>query len=337
MLQLRNPTGLAGLLFASPDVNGVDTLYTIVKGTFDLRRSLALADEQVPVIPAAKHYDDPATTSIRVPGDVTLEKLATDVLVIGTAYAPDGKRTWQMDVSVRVGPVSKTLRVSADRRWDRSASGYTAAWVAPFERMPLTWERAFGGTQKTATGSVAELRNPVGVGFHVPEGDGTPLGTPLPNVEDPRVPLTSTEDRPPPAGCAPIAAHWEPRRSYAGTYDEAWQQRRAPYLPTDFDARFLQLAPPGLVTPGYLHGGEPVELRGLTASGTLSFTLPRARISTTYVFDSVRETRTANLDTVLIEPDAGRLVLVWRSGLTCDKKLLKVREVVIGAEAGAIL
>ena len=52
----------------------------------------------------------------------------------------------------------------------------------------------------------------------------------------------SSKDRPAPACLAPIAEAWEPRRSFAGTYDAAWQQGRAPYLPTDLDPRFLASA-----------------------------------------------------------------------------------------------
>jgi hypothetical protein len=40
-------------------------------------------------------------------------------------------------------------------------------------------------------------------------------------------------------------------------------------------------------------------------------------------------TRPAALDTVLIEPDAARVSLVWRAALECDKKVLQTREVVV--------
>ena len=63
--------------------------------------------------------------------------------------------------------------------------------------------------------------------------------------------------------------------------------------------------------------------------------LPNPRIHVAFVLDSGRETRWANLDTVLLEPDARRLVLVWRTMLACDKKLLRVREIVADAYAAA--
>jgi hypothetical protein len=190
--------------------------------------------------------------------------------------------------------------------------------------MPLVWERAFGGSDVTREGFLAHPRNPVGLGYRT-EGSQRPLdGLALPNLEDPDAPVRSWKEHPPPACLASIAPHWEPRRSFAGTYDDAWQQQRAPFLPADFDSRFLQLAPPGLVARGHLRGGEPVEVRGATPSGVLRFTLPEARIQVTYVVDRTSQVHQAVLDTVLIEPDRGRLILVWRAALPCDKRVLRV-------------
>ena len=187
------------------------------------------------------------------------------------------------------------------------------------------------GRSAVATASrraqLAEARNPVGLGYRISDSERPLDGLALPNLEDPTAPIRAWKDRPPPACLAPIAPHWEPRRSFAGTYDQLWQQGRAPFLPADFDSRFLQLALPELVAQGYLRGGEPVEVRGATPSGTLRFELPKARVQVTYLLDRAPEVRPAELDTVLIEPDLGRIILVWRSLLTCDKRALRVREV----------
>ena len=335
MLQLQNPTPFKAMMTLLPDADGVDTLFTVVKGTFSIGDRVGLADEQVPVAPADEHYGDPGASSVRVPSDVSLLKSATDVVVLGSAWAPNGRPTWQMDVSVTVGPVTKSLRVSGDRVWDAGPAGAAMKYVAPFERMPLVWERAFGGADMSDKGPRAEPRNPVGAGFRAPDGVKPLAGLPLPNIEDPGAPLSSWKERPQPACFAPVAPHWQPRASYAGTYDEAWQKRRAPYLPTDFDPRFLQIAPPGLTTPRHLQGGEPVDLRGLTPSGSLQFVLPALRVQATYRLDSGSQPRPAALDTIILEPDAARLIMVWRSALPCDKKALKVKEVEIDIQQAA--
>jgi hypothetical protein len=326
VLQIKNATPFKAMLMLLPDATGVDTLFTVVKATFRIGETFGLADEQVPVTMADKYYGEPGTSSIRVPSDVCLEKPGTDVLLVGSAWSPDAKPAWQMDVSVAVGSVAKTVRVSGDRVWDSHAGGATVSWVAPFTRVPLAWERAYGGTDETEKGPVADRRNPVGTGFRAPKSSRPLVGLPVPNIEDPSAPISSPSQSPPPAGFAPVAPHWLPRASYAGTYDDVWTKTRAPYLPHDFDSRFFHVAPVGLAAPR-LHGGEPVDLRGVTPNGRLQFVLPTIRVRADYRFDRGVETRFADLETVILEPDDSRLVMVWRASLACDKKGLKVREV----------
>jgi hypothetical protein len=332
MLQLRNDTPFQGALMLLPNADGVDTVYAVVKGTFVLVATpdgvrLSLSDAPLAVQVAPEYYGAPGTSSIRRPSDVSLEKAGTDVLVIGQAWAPAGRPTAVLDVSVMVGPVWNQARVYGDRVWERGGVGYMPTPPAPFLAVPLVWERAYGGRDRTAGGIAEESRNPVGTGFRTGEGLEPVEGLSLPNIEDPGAPLTSWSQRPAPVGFGPLDAYWEPRRSFAGTYDERWQSERAPYLPEDFDARFLQVAPPSLIVPGHLRGDEPVALRGLTADGVLQFHLPAVAPSVTYRLDDGRVERPALLDTVILEPDAGRVVLVWRAALVCDKKALRVREV----------
>ncbi len=158
-------------------------------------------------------------------------------------------------------------------------------------------------------------------------GDAPPSELWLPNLEDPSELISSWKQNPPPACFAPVAAHWEPRRSFAGTYDERWEQERAPYLPTDFDPQFFQLASPDLVATEQLRGGEVVEVRNAHPDGDLRFVLPRVDLSVTYATDFQPQDQPIVLDTVLIEPDLERLQLVWRTVLPCDKKALRVEEV----------
>jgi len=335
MLQVRNGTPFKTGIMMLPDARGVDTLFAVVKGTFALGDRLALADVQVPVVPADQHHDDPAMSSVRVPSDVCLGKPATDVLLLGSAWAPRGTPTAQMDVSLRVGPVAKTVRVFGDRVWEVDAAGARIAPVAPFVRVPLVWERAYGGTSLTEKGPASYARNPVGVGFGAAVGGRPSSGSPLPNIEDPAALIGSWKDAPGPAGFAPLAAHWQPRCSYAGTYDERWQTQRSPYLPDDFDPRFFQLAAPGLIAGSYLQGGEPVEILGASERGAERFVLPALRVMVNYRLGDAAHDRAAVLDTVILEPDVRRVVMVWRASWPCDKKALRVKEVGVAVQQAA--
>jgi hypothetical protein len=331
MLQLANHTRHAATMFAAPDPHGIDSLYAIVKGTFALDRLdasgvPAVADEQVPPVLADEHYGEPGVSSIRVPSDVSLIKPGTDVLMVGTAYAAGGRAVQWMDVSLTAGPLHSIVRVFGNRTW-RAGAATSATAPEPFVQMPLVWERAFGGVD-TAKGELrGEARNPVGTGFRAPDGEKPLDGMALPNLEDPHDPITSWKHTPAPAAFAPIAAHWQPRLSHAGTYDDAWQGSLAPYLPADFDPRFFQLAPPPLAAPGYFRGGEIIDITGATPAGRLAFRLPTLPLEIEYRLDNATESRPVSLDTILIEPDAARVILVWRAVLACDKKLLRVREI----------
>jgi hypothetical protein len=332
MLQFKNSTPFQGTMYVVPDAEGIDTAFGVVKATFALGERLSLAEKQVPVTLADQYYGEPGKSSIKTPSDMSLTKPATDVLLLGTAYPPRGRATTQMDVSLMAGSLRKTIRVFGDRLWEKRGVLPSMSNPVPFETMPLVWERAYGGVDSNKGKELrAETRNPVGTGYHAKDGDKALDGSRLPNLEDPTDLITGWKQSPPPACFAPICGHWKPRLSYAGTYDARWQQERAPFLPKDFDPRFLQLAPPGLVAPGYLQAGEWIQVQGATPSGLMRFQLPPARIEITFVIDGAPQPVSANLDTVLIEPDQNRALLVWRAGIRCDKKALRVNEVRVAA------
>jgi hypothetical protein len=330
MLQVVNPTPLSAALVVLADPAGVECAYAAVKASFDLSSGVPrLAVRQAGFLAGDVHWGDPAATSLHAAADLTHLKPATDVLLLGRAVAAGGP-VEAMDVSLRVGPVSRRLRVFGNRRWMREGDEWVISRPEPFARMPLVWELAFGGHVPAGAGGVPEVeaRNPVGRGL-VGADEGDIAGRPLPNIEDPEQLIASPADRPAPVGLAPIPPAWQPRRGWAGTYDAAWQAQRAPYLPLDFDPRFFNVAPPGLVAPGYLAGGEEVEVTGCTAGAALCFRLPRPAIGLEWDFDGRAIAAAPRLDTVLIEPDQGRLQMVWRAELAVDKRLTRLRQVAV--------
>jgi hypothetical protein len=328
MLQFRKPDGCEGTVFLAPDPDGVDHLYAIVKATFDIRGDgLRLSEDQVPVTYEPEYHGDPETSSVRTPSDISLMKPATDVVLIGHAYPPGGRPALWTDTSLTVGHLAQHVRVFGDRVWENAAVGYSASAPKPFTAMPLVWERAYGGVDMAAGEPVAESRNPAGVGFHHRRGESTIAGTPLPNLEDPRNPISAWNDTRTPVGYGAVAAHWEPRRSFAGTYDAEWEKNRAPVLPADFDARFFNVAAPSLISSGYLRGDEAVETTGMTTNGTMRFALPGWGFDVTCLIDDVPSVAMAALDTVIVEPDVPRAVLVWRTAFECDKRALRISHV----------
>lgn len=336
MLQVANHTPFSAALSVFPDPAGVESAYAVVKATFRFGpQGPEVAEQQAPLLATDVFWGDPMQTSLRAVGEFALLKPATDVLLIGRAIAPVAN-TRVADVSLRVGPVARTVRVFGDRHWEKSGGKWRPSEPQPWERMPLRWELAWGGIapQKGDDVPEHEPRNPVGLG--IVGRDGVPTDAqPLPNLEDPKALLSSPTDRPTPACFAPIAPTWLPRRNFAGTYDDAWISGRAPYLPLDFDARFFHVAPPELIAPGFLQGGEPVELVGFTAGAPIRFTLPECGLALEFDFDGATVPKPPQLEMVLFEPDAGRFQMLWRAVLAVDKKLLKLKQVNVRSSAFA--
>jgi hypothetical protein len=329
VLQLDNQTPFQAAIAVLPDRAGIDTLYVVVKATVTLQPVLSLADAQVPVTMADEYYGDPATSSLRSGSELHLVKPGTDVLLIGSARAPGGRPVPRMQVSMSVAERRKTLLVAGDRVWrDGRPSN-----PQPFDSMPLVWERAYGGSHRRGDRVLAEERNPVGRGFAGGRSAADLQGQPVPNLEDPAAPLQQSGQTPAPACLAPIAPSWLPRRAYAGTYDEAWQRSRAPYLPDDFNSRFFQSAAPEFVFDRYLQGGEPVQVTGVMPDGPLTFTVPDARLAVAVTIAGLAQEPPVNLETLSIEPDENRACFTWRAAVPCDRQALKVETIVVRRSA----
>lgn len=329
-MELVNETGWPGQLVILPDGGGRETLLVVLKATFAIERAgCRPADEPVPLTLADEHHGEPGLSSVRLESDLALEKPATDVIMLGHAWAPRG-RARESRVRLSVGPVAREARIFGDRRWALVLGLPRIEGPEPFERIPLVWERAFGGVQpRKGEDEVegAEERNPVGTGFVKKRTSSFVDGLALPNVEDPSHLLKTPGQRREPAGFGIVARHWLPRRPLFGTYDEAWMKNRMPLPPADLNPRAFCGAPEVLQARPHLRGGEPVSMDGVSPDGPVRFELPRV--------DHRWEVRVGNdwtelhplLDTVVLEPDASRVTLVWRAKLDVHGRVRRVRGV----------
>jgi hypothetical protein len=177
--------------------------YALVKLTYDIVAGRALPSEPEPLefeLYAAEPLDPPIP-----PGsDYWLYKAATDVVIRGSAYAPNGKPVTTMQVMANVGPLAKRIAVFGRRevRWRKDGQIYVTA-PEPFSEIPLVYSNTYGGLdprvpipelEREAYSECAALgltvdhpglypRNAVGKGYCVyPEPI---LGLEMPNLEDP--------------------------------------------------------------------------------------------------------------------------------------------------------
>jgi hypothetical protein len=315
------------------DEHGRDVFTCVVKGTFDIRAhreesSIAIAAEQAPVLAKPAYYDEPETSSIKYDADTAFTKVGTDVALVGHARATMARAQW-LDVTLSVGPARSIVRVFGNRVWTVALGRWVQSAPEPFEAIPLVYERAFGGWDRSSVDEADhqfEPRNPVGVGFLSRRHGIRREGDPLPNLENPYEPITGPADRPVPAGFGFIGTHWQPRAGYAGTYDDAWKDRRMPLLPADFDRRFYNSAHPSLALGGFLQGGEPVEITNAWVHGMMRFMLPAATPMTTVrLADGTTQRAGMELDTVVINTDEDKLFMIWRASVPVPRGIHSVR------------
>jgi len=337
-MELINATRMVAGYTLGMEPGGRELLVVVVKGTFQIPPApgarLGLHEEQVPLIMGDVFFGEPGLSAPRYEIDFAPVKGCCDVLLNGSAYAPEGRPTERVTVELRIGDWSKAFSVVGDRVWF-TAAGVRATAPMPFAIMPISYDRAFGGTDKRhkdPAQHAAFAENPSGRGFHKHLTEAWLRGSPLPNTEELGIGVDRPDGNYRPMSFGALGRHWEPRFRYAGTYDENWLDDEFPFLPKDFDTRYYQAAPAGQQLPKPV-GEQRVSLIGLTAAGPHSFVLPHFEAPVT-VFrrGGLRTDVLAQVDTIVIEPDAGRVMMSWRIAMPLKRNLHEVAQVLVGRE-----
>jgi hypothetical protein len=332
MHDIRNKTPFPAHLAPLLDKHGRESAVVAIKGTFSIRNkadALKPADKQEPVVLADVYHGEPDAASLKYESDITARKPGTDVSLLGHAYTHEPGKS-SVDVGLKVGGLSKTARAFGDRVWFKALGFWVPSEPRPFEKIVLQYERAFGGkdfSHENPKKHSQERRNPVGTGYVTMGKDGFLEDLPLPNIEDPADAIVRAGDKPAPAGFGLIPGHWLPRSDFAGTYDEAWKKNRFPFLPADFDERFYHAASPGLSSAAKFAGGEPVRYVNLAKERDVSFALPRRTLKVAASVKGKAGTYPALLDSVVIEPDEGRVMLTWKAIIPCNRDFLYIDDI----------
>jgi uncharacterized protein YjbI with pentapeptide repeats len=230
-------------------------------------------------------------------------KVKSEVVVLGSAFAPPNRKVTARSVKVEVGPIAKELVAVGDRFW----KGGVPTEPVPFETMPLTWENAFGGEGYTP--------NPVGKGFAPMKTESGDTAHHLPNIETPKKLVTSPNDRPVPASFSPVDPSWQRRIGKLGTYDKKWLDTRYPDFPDDFDPTYFNVAPEDQWLEGHFSGGERVVIEHMhPTKERIEGEIPRlqARCFVSREGDLVRDLP-MRCDTIWILPHVERMILVFRA------------------------
>lgn len=321
--------------------SGREWLVVVIKGTFVLPKAgeqMRLADEQLPLVMADTFTGEPGFSAPLLETDFALRKPACDVLLHGHARAPGGRPVTRLRAGLRVGPMEKVFDVVGDRVWQASLSGIRAGDAQAFTKMPVSYDRAFGGADRRHDDPAehdAYLPNPVGRGWHKHLKNAWVDGAPLPNIEAVGEAVKFPTDRCKPAAMGPLGRGWPQRARYAGTYDDAWLADVFPFLPKDFDDRYYQAAPEDQQVP---HTRTPLDvvLRGFTADGARQFALPHLEAPVSvFAKRGERENLTARLDTIAFDTDAERVTMSWRVARPLKRDMHEIAQVQVGSKGRA--
>lgn len=245
--------------------------------------------------------------SLRGASEIAPRKLEVDVTLHGHAFAQPGSLQSRVRLAMeREGRLllDKTVLIVGNRKRGRPD-------IAPFERMRLGYERAYGG--------IGCADNPIGVG-------ADPASDVLPNVIDPheagRV-----------AGFGAISCRFPSRRALRGKLEPALMEEGIADYPPDFDWRYFQASPTDQRLPA-LHGDEWLVLDGMHPSYPRIRTRlpsPRAHVRAyTRKPLGVPEWLPLALDTLHVEADDARCSLVWRGAFPVVSELTAEQLVLAG-------
>ncbi len=273
----------------------------VVKATYVLLPGESvLAREQDPINDTDAHWNDDERRSLHAATDLAPLKRRADVFVTGHAHAPRAKPVSSLVARLAVGALHKAIEVHADRVWGHDGQVREGA---PFQRMPLRWERAGGGP---------ETSNPVGIRSDARDRHGQWT---LPNLQPPGFRPSRPGEPFPPVGFGPVAPRWPERVAKLFQRAATWSHERwmEQPLPPDIDAAFFNAAPLDQQLPE-LAGDERLLLEHLHAEHpqlrtALPGLAPRATVERS---GAAPQELPLRCDTLDVDTDRGLCHLVWR-------------------------
>jgi len=295
----------------------------VAKATYQLRAGRCELD------PARSHpiYASDLETPLGIlpRDDLPRSDPAFEVILLGQAHAPGGTACERMTVSLSVGEARRDLQVVGDRRWESHLLRRRPSAPTPFLTMPLTWQRAFGGSSRIEIDresfvDVCDVRNPAGRGFdHAREAASLgrhlrcPKGYPhfsqeraLANLEAGGAAVRSWDD-------APVPSCWATM-----PMTSAMHGMRIPSEPGKPEAGpgLLHRAHPDWVLAQPPASGAQVTLAGASSDGRISFSLPNAQVAIDVTAGGRLISVTATPQMLVLLPEERAFYLVHRAFFT---------------------
>lgn len=314
MENFANHSAFPALLFESLDQHDHGFNVLVTRVSYDLNiitGELTLCEDQGELAEEDQYFDEPGISSVRFESDLAPYKPRLDVVINGTAWAPEDKPARHFTVGARIGDFTRLLNVYGPREWRKMVASWQLTDAKPVAHVDLRYEFAQGGYYRLEGGEeMASSANNVGIGWlSIKAQKALKIQCiPAPQFELLPQPVKNIEDENLPAGFGFYGRGWHPRISFAGTYDETWKQHRHPFLPADFQFDYWCGAHPWMQFPLPKPLTQiPVTLKNLISqqekSGQqIDFSVP---VETLFAFVTTEEgagiTYDLQLDTLVID------------------------------------
>ncbi|WP_353176364.1 DUF2169 family type VI secretion system accessory protein [Delftia acidovorans] len=312
---LDNLTPFAAEILPGHGADGTLCSTVVIKATLDFAGRAVAQGKAVPVFRGDESFDGSGHV-VRHEADIAPLKSRVDVLFNGHAHAPGGKAVARFDAGLAIGGENRVIRVFGKRVWRRKMGLVPVVQeLEPALKVPLTYNLAFGGAD-AENPEIFHGPNPAGAGFSA----GLPQdGAPMHQLEWADDPLRSPADRISPAGFGCIGRSWLPRRALWGSY-AARELEQSPGLlsrmPASFDPAAWNCAHPRMqFRRDQVRAGTRVAWVHLSAEGEGETIIPAIRPQLSWVMRGERGAASPEFDTLIIEPEHGHLVLIWRHTL----------------------
>jgi hypothetical protein len=292
-----------------------------------------LTESDCPITMADEYRgDDPTTGSVLAPSDTAPFKNGFEWVLIGSVPEKKGITHHPMTVVFHEGSniTEKTVYAIGERYWKKSLFGVVPSKPETLKPHSLSYEHAFGGFHEKDNGKIVHYPlNPVGKGFYkTRDKEANCL---LPSLEQKPF-ITSTKDRPKPAGFGAIGMAWSPRIELFQKLDaDAAAEGQCPY-PSNVPSNLYNSAPEDQQLKSRLSKACIVTLTGFYDS-SLQINLP-------YPDDQVRlicsdahgiKKLKPQCDTLILDTDKKTLSLVYRTGIPFDPMQSSMTQILLDA------
>lgn len=338
-MKLSSDLPISHMSFAHWHTDDAEVGVVLAKAVFRLTADgQTRAQEPPPEISYEDVFEgDPASSALVMEQDIAPFKPKTDLIIRGTArsFEEEPRPDWPVSISI-ADVLNHSFHVRGPSRWLRPVLGWKLSQPDLVTTVPLTYALAYGGQCEEGEYTRFFEQNPAGIGFMTETAARDIEGFVAPQIGLLAEFMAAKPfDAMQVVGTMPVAKTWLPRRSSAGTFDDAWQQNRHPRMPKDYDLAFWNAASPRLQAKPHLTGDEKISLTGISHKReTVTLRLPGAQLalrSTTTPDAKVLPLilDTVDLDVEAVDDGTVSITLLWRT-FTHDRDAYFNAEIIRG-------